>query len=182
MILQGGRPNFTEYDLTHITGESYAEQDRLGRCGTAAALLDRSMMPEGERGSMGNIRPSGWQTVKYPDLIEDGFLYNRCHLIAWALSGQNDNERNLITGTRHMNAGSMLAFELQVMQYLDSFENHVLYRVTPLFYGPELVARGVEMEAYSVEDRGQGICFHVFVYNVQPGIEINYLTGDSRRS
>ena len=128
------------------------------------------------------IRPSGWQTVKYPDLIEDNYLYNRCHLIAHALSGTNDIEENLITGTRYMNSTSMLAFELQVMQYLDHSKNHVLYRVTPFFRDYELVARGVEMEAYSVEDRGKGLCFHVFVYNYQPGIEINYLTGDSMRS
>ena len=163
--LNQGIPNFTEYDLTHITGEYYSDLDRLGRCGPAWAFLDRSMMPTEERGGIGSIRPSGWQTVKYPDIIEDSFLYNRCHLIAYGLCGQNDNEKNLITGTRYMNATSMLPFEIQVMQYLDSSENHVLYRVTPYFKGNELVARGVEMEAYSVEDQGKGVCYHVFVYN-----------------
>lgn len=181
VILNGNRPNFTAYDLAHFSGEQYSELDRLDRCGPATALLHRSMMPKEERGSIGAVRPSGWQTAKYPDLIEDNYLYNRCHLIAYALTGQNENEKNLITGTRHMNASSMLSYELPVMQYLDASDNHVLYRVTPYFRGAEQVARGVEMEAFSVEDRGQGVCFHVFVYNWQPGIEINYLTGDSRR-
>ena len=181
IILNGNIPNFTEYDLTRITGESYSELDRLGRCGPACALLDRSVINRGDRSDIGMIRPSGWKTAKYPDVIEDNYLYNRCHLIAHALSGSNDIEENLITGTRHMNAVSMLAFELSVMQYLDRSDNHVLYRVTPYFREYELVARGVEMEAYSVEDRGKGLCFHVFVYNYQPGIEINYLTGDSRQ-
>ena len=180
IVLGDNRPNFTEYDLTHISGEFYSDLDSLGRCGVAYALLDRSMMPQGERGSIGMIKPSGWQTIKYPDLIEDNYLYNRCHLIAYALSGQNDNVKNLITGTRYMNATSMLAFELQVMQYLDYSDNHVLYRVTPYFKDKELVARGVEMEAYSVEDQGESLCFHVFVYNYQPGIEIDYLTGNSK--
>lgn len=181
IVLNNGIPNFTNHDLTHSTGEYYSDLDRLGRCGQAWALLDRSMMPTEERESIGSIRPSGWQIVKYPDIIEDSFLYNRCHLIAYGLSGQNDNEKNLITGTRYMNATSMLPFEIQVMQYLDFSENHVLYRVTPYFKGNELVARGVEMEAYSVEDQGRGVCYHVFVYNQQPGIQIDYLTGESRR-
>ena len=180
-VLNGNMPNFTEYDLTHITGEYYSDLDKLGRCGMAYAMLDASGMNREVRSDIGTIRPSGWQTVKYPDLIEDNYLYNRCHLIAHALSGENDIEENLITGTRYMNSTSMLAFELQVMQYLDYSKNHVLYRVTPFFRNYELVARGVEMEAYSVEDRGKGLCFHVFVYNYQPGIEINYLTGDSMR-
>ena len=181
-VLNGNIPNFTEYDFTHITGEYYSDLDKLGRCGMAYAMLDSSGKNREERSGIGMIRPSGWQTVKYPDLIEDNYLYNRCHLIAHALSGTNDIEENLITGTRYMNSTSMLAFELQVMQYLDHSKNHVLYRVTPYFRDYELVARGVEMEAYSVEDRGKGLCFHVFVYNYQPGIEINYLTGDSMRS
>ncbi|MBR3245934.1 MAG: DNA/RNA non-specific endonuclease [Parasporobacterium sp.] len=179
IVLNDNTPNFTEYDIANITGENYSELDKLGRCGTAVALLDRTMMPEEERGQIGQIKPSGWHTVKYPDLIEDNYLYNRCHLIAYAMTGQNDNVLNLITGTRYLNATTMLPFEIQVLQYLDYSDNHVLYRVTPYFRDDELVARGVEMEAYSVEDEGEGVCFHVFVYNYQPGIEIDYLTGDS---
>ena len=137
------------------------------------------MMPAEERGDIGAIRPSGWHTVRYDDLIEDKYLYNRCHLIAYAMTGQNSNKLNLITGTRYLNTVGMLPFEIQVLQYLDESENHVLYRVTPFFKGNELVARGVEMEAWSLEDQGRGVCFHVFVYNYQPGIVIDYSTGDS---
>ena len=139
-------------------------------------------MPEEneEREAIGMIKPSGWQTVKYPELIEDLYLYNRCHLIAYALTGQNDNEENLITGTRYMNSELMLKYEMDVIHYVEDTDNHVLYRVRPLFKGNELVARGVEMEAYSVEDNGAGLSFHVFVYNVQPGIEIDYATGESK--
>lgn len=180
--LNGGKPCFTAYDLEHITGESFTELDRLGRCGTAVAMLDRTMMPVESRGSIGDIRPSGWVQAKYPGIVdsEPPYLYNRCHLIAYAMTGQNANKLNLITGTRYMNATTMLAYEEQVLRYLDNSENHVLYRVSPLFKDSELVARGVEIEAYSVEDNGRGICFHVFVYNVQPGIEIDYKTGESR--
>lgn len=179
IYLNGNQPNFTEYDKTHIVGEHYSALDWLGRCGPAYAMIDRSMMPTEERGEIGMVKPSGWHTVTYPDLIESRYLYNRSHLIAFALTGENANERNLITGTRYMNATSMLPFEIDAMQYLDDYDNHVLYRVTPLFRGNELVARGVEMEAYSVEDHGAGLCFHVFVYNHQPGIEIDYATGES---
>ena len=137
-------------------------------------------MPTAEREAIGMIKPSGWQTIKYPDVISDLYLYNRCHLIAYALTGQNANEQNLITGTRYMNISGMLPFENLVIDYLEETNNHVLYRVTPFFKGNELIARGVEMEALSVEDGGEGLCFHVFVYNYQPGIEIDYMTGDSR--
>ncbi len=178
-VLHDNAPDFTQYDLTHVQGENYALLDALGRCGPAMALLDRSMMPEAQRGEIGDVRPSGWHTAKYPELIEDNFLYNRCHLIAYAMTGQNANPQNLITGTRAMNVDGMLPFEVQVLEYLDAHDGHVLYRVTPFFKGDELVARGVEMEAWSVEDEGSGVCFHVFVYNVQPGIEIDYRTGDS---
>ena len=136
-------------------------------------------MPKGDRQGHLTVTPSGWRSVKYPDLIEDLFLYNRCHLIAYALAGEDDNPQNLITGTRYLNVEGMLPFEIQVAKYLDRTDNHVLYRVTPLFYGEEAVARGVEMEAYSVEDEGEGICFHIYVFNVQPGILIDYRTGDS---
>lgn len=182
IILNDNVPLFTENDFKLIEGESYSELDDLGRCGTAVAMLSHEMMPTEERGSIGQIKPSGWNQKKYEGYVDSDppYLYNRCHLIAYALTGQNANEKNLITGTRYMNATTMLPFELQVMQYLDDSENHVLYRVTPYFKGDELVARGVEIEAYSVEDDGAGVCFHVFVYNVQPGIEIDYETGESR--
>lgn len=180
IVLNDNMPNFSKKDLQNIQGEHYSELDKLGRCGVAYAMIDSSMMPSEERGEIGHIKPSGWHTVKYPDVIEDRYLYNRSHLIAYALTGQNDNEKNLITGTRYMNATTMLQFEKKVMKYLDESTNRVLYRVTPHFIGDELVARGVEIEAYSVEDYGEGVCFHVFVYNYQPGIEINYLTGESK--
>lgn len=181
IILNGNVPLFTENDFKSIEGESYSELDDLGRCGTAVAMLSHEMMPTEERESIGQIKPSGWNQEKYEGYIDSNppYLYNRCHLIAHALTGQNANEKNLITGTRYMNAETMLDFELQVMRYLDKSDNHVMYRVTPFFKGNELVARGVEMEAYSVEDNGAGVCFHVFVYNVQPGIEIDYRTGES---
>lgn len=180
--LSGNKPNLTEYDFSHITGENYSELDRLGRCGTATVMLDKSMMPTEERGSIGQIKPSGWVQEKYPGIVdsEPPYLYNRCHLVAYALTGQNANELNLITGTRYFNVEGMLPFEESVMRYLDNSDNHVLYRVSPYFKDNELLARGVEMEAYSIEDDGEGICFHVFVYNVQPGIELNYKTGESR--
>lgn len=179
--LNGNIPSFTEYDLEQITGERYSDLDPLGRCGSAAAMLDESMMPSEERGEIGEVRPSGWRQKKYPGIIDSDppFLYNRCHLIAFALTGQNANEKNLITGTRYMNFIAMLPYEQRVMRFLDSSGDHVLYRVTPYFRGAELLARGVELEAYSVEDSGRGVCFHVFAYNVQPGIGIDYRTGES---
>ena len=180
IILNDNLPNFNEADAAYFSGEYYSRLDRLGRCGSAAAMLERSMMPTEERGEIGMIQPSGWHTVKYPEQIEGMYLYNRCHLIAYCLTGQNANEKNLITGTRYLNQSLMLPYEEQVAKYLDESQNHVLYRVTPYFKEKERVARGVEMEAYSVEDNGEGICFHVFLYNVQPGIEIDYQTGDSR--
>lgn len=181
IVLNGGRPNFTEWELSHITGEHYSELDGLSRCGTAVAMLSRDMMPTEKRGDIGEIRPSGWKQKKYEDLIDESppYLYNRSHLIAYALTGQEANEKNLITGTRYLNATTMLPWEERVMRYLDRTEGHVLYRVTPYFKGSELVARGVEMEAYSVEDHGKSICYHVFLYNIQPGIIIDYATGKS---
>lgn len=174
-------PEFNEYDYMNITGESYSELDQLGRCGTAVAMLDRSMMPTEKRGSIGEVKPSGWVQNKYPGIVdsEPPYLYNRSHLIAYALTGQNANEQNLITGTRYFNVESMLPFEESVMRYLDDSTNHVLYRVSPYFKDKELVARGVEIEAYSIEDNGAGVCFHVFVYNVQPGVVIDYATGNN---
>ncbi len=182
VMLNNDLPIFTDKEKEEIQGESYSELDALGRCGEAVARLHKSMMPTGERGAIGHIRPSGWHTVKYPDLIKDRYLYNRCHLIAFALTGQTDNEKNLITGTRHMNAELMLPYEKRVIDYLEDTGNHVLYRVRPRFKKDELVARGIEMEAWSVEDEGKGLSFHVFLYNVQPGIVIDYKTGESKRA
>ena len=180
--LNGGVPGFTEEDLRSITGETYSEPDLLGRCGPAAALLSRGMMPSEKRGSTPGIRPTGWVQEKYPEIVDADppYLYNRCHLIAYALTGHEGDERSLITGTRYMNTEGMLPYEIMTARYLERSDGRVLYRVTPYFRGNERLARGVEMEAWSVEDRGKGLCFHVFVYNVQPGIWIDYLTGNSR--
>lgn len=176
--------NYPFFELSEIDAstdfEIYSKLDRLGRCGTAYANLSNKMMPSEERGQIGIVKPSGWHTVKYPDVIEDLYLYNRCHLIAYSLSGENANELNLITGTRYLNIKGMLPFEIKVLQYIEDTGNHVLYRVTPIFNESELLARGVLLEAQSVEDEGEGICFNVFVYNVQPGINIDYSDGSSR--
>ncbi len=179
--INGSIPFFMESDITATAYEEYSPLDRLGRCGPAMACLCREMMPTEERGEIGMIKPSGWHTVRYDDLIEDKYLYNRCHLIAYMLAGENDNERNLITGTRYMNTEGMLPFEIETADYILSTGNHVLYRVTPCFSDDDLVAAGVLMEAYSVEDNGRGLAFNVFVFNVQPGITIDYKTGNSRR-
>ena len=174
-------PFFRETDITTTAYEEYSPLDGLGRCGRAMACLGRETMPAGERGPIGMIRPSGWHTVRYDDLIEDNYLYNRCHLIAFMLAGENDNERNLITGTGYMNTEGMLPFEIETADYILQTGNHVLYRVTPCFSGNDLVAAGVLMEAYSVEDGGRGLAFNVFVFNIQPGIVIDYRTGNSSR-
>jgi DNA-entry nuclease len=160
--------------------ESYSNLDKLGRCGVAFANICPELMPDEERGSIGDVRPSGWHTVKYPDLIEDNYLYNRSHLIAYSLAGENANEKNLITGTRFLNQETMQIFELRVLDYVRDTGNHVLYRVTPVFEGDNLLVSGVQMEAWSVEDSGKSICFNVYCYNVQPGIEIDYATGESK--
>jgi DNA-entry nuclease len=180
--LHNNKPLFAEDELTTEAFETYADLDELGRCGTAYACIGTEIMPTEERGAIGQVKPSGWHTVKYNDLIEGNYLYNRCHLIAYELSGENANRENLITGTRYMNIKGMLPFENEVADYVKETKNHVLYRVTPVFAGENLVASGVSMEAYSVEDSGEGICFYVYVYNVQPGIEIDYATGESRRA
>lgn len=179
VILNNNIPFFDENDKSNPTFEYYSPLDSLGRCGAATANLAKELMPNTERGPMGHIKPTGWHTVKYPDQIGDVYLYNRCHLIAFSLAGENDNVQNLITGTRFMNISGMLPFEKEVASYIDSTNHHVLYRVIPYFIGDELVARGVQMEAYSIEDNGKGVCFNVFVYNVQPGIGIDYSTGES---
>lgn len=177
--LADGIPYFSENEMTTTVFESYSDLDSLGRCGQAYANICKELMPTEERGQIGQVKPSGWHTVKYPDIISDRFLYNRCHLIGYQLGAENANEKNLITGTRSMNIDGMLDFENQIADYVKKTDNHVLYRVTPLFYEEDLVCRGVEMEAYSIEDDGEGIRFHVFAYNVQPGITIDYKTGDS---
>ena len=177
--VNGNQPTFNNEDITTEVFEEYSEVDSLGRCGVAYANVCQALMPTEERGEIGMIRPSGWHTVKYPDVIEDLYLYNRCHLIGYQLTGENANEKNLITGTRYMNVVGMLPFENEVADYVRKTDNHVLYRVTPVFTGNNLVADGVLMEAYSVEDAGKGVSFCVFVHNVQPGVEIDYSTGES---
>ncbi len=171
-------PDFSDSDMTTEAFEYYSAWDSLGRCGTAYANICPESMPTEERGEIGAIKPSGWHTVKY-DVIEDLFLYNRCHLIGYQLAGENDNELNLITGTRYLNIEGMLPFENQVASYVENTGNHVLYRVTPIYDGDNLVASGVQMEAKSVEDKGNGIAFNVYCYNVQPGVWIDYATGES---
>lgn len=182
IVINNSNPNFTKWDYSNIRGQNFSKLDALGRCGSAIARLDKSMMPTEKRGDIGQIKPTGWVQNKYEGIINSNppYLYNRSHLIAYALTGENANELNLITGTRYMNASLMLPWEEIVMRYLDNSSNHVLYRVTPYFKGSELLARGVEMEAYSIEDNGRGVCFHVFIYNIQPGIEIDYSTGDNK--
>ena len=181
VVLNGNEPEFTEEDMSTESYEFYSELDEAGRCGIVKANLGRDLMPTEERGSIGQVKPSGWKTVKY-DNVDGKYLYNRCHLIGFQLSGENANERNLITGTRYMNVDGMLPFENMVADYIKETGNHVLYRVTPFFEGDNLVASGVQMEAKSVEDDGEGILFNVYVYNVQPGIEIDYRTGSSKAS
>lgn len=178
VIVNDNQPYFDESDFTTKSFETYSSLDALGRCGVAYANIGEDLMPTKERGSIGMIKPSGWQMVKY-DFVDGKYLYNRCHLIGYQLSGENANERNLITGTRYMNTEGMLPFENEVANYVQDTGNHVLYRVTPIFDGNNLVADGVLMEAMSVEDRGLDIEFNVFVYNVQPNVKIDYLTGKS---
>ena len=172
-------PLFTEDEITSKSYESYAELDSLGRCGVTIACLGTDTMPTEERGGIGSVKPSGWHTVKYNGLVDGNYLYNRCHLIGYQLSGENANNKNLITGTRYLNIAGMLDFENDTADYIRTTQNHVMYRVTPIFISNELVARGVLMEGYSVEDNGSGLKFCVFAYNVQPGITINYTTGES---
>ena len=176
--INDNRPSFSDKDKDRV--EEYSKLDKLGRCGPAFANVGKELMPTSPRESIRDVRPSGWHTVKYDGIIEDRYLYNRCHLIAFMLAGENANERNLITGTRYFNVEGMLPFEIQVADYVKSTGNHVLYRVRPIFKGNDLVARGVQMEAQSVEDGGEGISFNVYCYNVQPGIRINYKDGSSQ--
>ncbi len=178
VAVNNNEPFFTDSDITTTAFENYSDLDSLGRCGVAYANICKDIMPTEERGKIGMIKPSGWHTVKY-DVIKDRYLYNRCHLIGYQLAGENANPKNLITGTRYLNVEGMLPFENLVADYVNNTGNHVLYRVTPMFSGSNLVANGVLIEAKSVEDNGGGILFNVYCYNVQPGVGINYENGDS---
>ena len=181
VTLNDNKPDFSSDELTEEGYESYSPLDELGRCGEVIASLGIETMPakDEERGSISHVYPSGWVQAKY-DFVSGKYLYNRSHLIGWQLSAENDNQCNLITGTRYFNVEGMLPFENMVADYIRETKNHVAYRVTPIFVGDDLVCIGVQMEAFSVEDEGEGVCFNVFVYNVQPGVTINYATGESK--
>ena len=178
VAINGNAPTFTEEELTDYSCNYFADLDSLGRCGRTQVMLSPQTMPTEERGEIGMVKPTGWHTVKYQG-IDGNYLYNRCHLIGYQLSGENANEKNLITGTRYLNVVGMLPYENAIADYIRRSGNHVLYRVTPIFDGDNLLASGVQMEAHSVEDNGKGIYFNIFCYNVQPGITIDYVTGDS---
>ena len=181
VAVNNNQPNFSTAELTTKSYESYSPLDSLGRCGVAIASIGRDIMPTEDRGSIGQVKPSGWHTVKY-DCVDGKYLYNRCHLIGYQLTGENANTRNLITGTRFLNIQGMLPFENMVADYVKETGNHVAYRVTPIFKGNNLLASGVQIEGYSIEDNGDGICFNVYCYNVQPGVTINYADGSSSLS
>lgn len=181
VVINDNIPEFEKEDLTTESYEFYSELDDLGRCGVAEANIGQDLMPTEKRGNISQVKPSGWQSVKY-DHVDGKYLYNRCHLIGYQLTAENANERNLITGTRAMNADEMLPFENLTADYIKETGNHVMYRVTPVFEGDNLVATGVQMEAESVEDDGEGVSYNVFIYNVQPGISIDYATGRSRET
>ena len=179
--INDNEPTFTEDELTTDSYEEYSPLDELGRCQTAEACVGEDLMPTQKRESISSVKPTGWVNKEY-DGIDGGYLYNRCHLIGFQLTGENANERNLITGTRYMNVDGMLPFENMVADYIKETGNHVLYRVTPIYEGDNLVVSGVQMEAKSVEDNGEGILFNVYCYNVQPGVTIDYATGESQLS
>ena len=178
VAVNGNVPFFTEEELSSASYETYGELDPLGRCTVCVASVGQDLMPAEERGNIGTVKPTGWHTVKY-DFIDGKYLYNRCHLIGYQLTGENANEKNLITGTRYLNIEGMLPFENMVADYVKETDQHVMYRVTPVFEGDNLLASGVLMEGKSVEDNGEGILFCVFAYNVQPGVSIDYVTGES---
>ena len=180
-IVNDNQPVFSKEEITTESFEQYAELDELGRCGAAFACVGTDLMPMEKRGNISRVKPTGWHSTRY-DFIDGNNLYNRCHLIAYQLSGENANEKNLITGTRYMNVSGMLPFEEQVGDYVRETGNHVMYRVTPVFIGDNLIADGVQMEALSVEDGGEGVSYNVYVFNIQPGIEIDYATGESIES
>lgn len=181
VVIDDNRPSFTGEELSFAAGggyEIYSSLDSLGRCGITEACVGPDTMPTEDRGDISSVKPTGWKQNFY-DFVDGEALYNRCHLIGFQLTGENANEQNLITGTRYMNVDGMLPFEDMVADYVKETGNHVLYRVTPVFEGMDLVAKGVRMEALSVEDGGDGVCFNVFCYNVQPGVEIDYATGEN---
>lgn len=178
--LNGNVPEFSKSEKTYSESfEEYGKLDSLGRCTYAVSCIGKDLMPTEKRGSIGSVKPSGWHISKY-DFVDGKYLYNRCHLIGYQLTAENANERNLITGTRYLNVEGMLPFENDVADYIEITNNHVYYKVTPIFQGNNLVANGVQMQAYSVEDNGQGVSFNVYCYNVQPGVAIDYATGDNQ--
>jgi len=177
-IINSNEPLFEEEDYVPESFEFYSELDELGRCGYAMACIGKDLMPTEERESISHVKPSGWVQAEY-DIVDGKNLYNRCHLIGFQLTGENANKCNLITGTRYMNVEGMLPFENMIADYIKETGNHVLYRVTPVYEGDNLVASGVVLEAVSVEDLGEELYFHVYVYNVQPGVIIDYATGES---
>ena len=180
VIINDNNPDFETGSLNTQAFEEYSELDSLGRCGVATANIGQEIMPTEKRGDISSVKPSGWKNKEYDKNLVDGrYIYNRCHLIGYQLTGENDNEKNLITGTRYMNVEGMLPFENMVADYIKETNNHVMYRVTPIYEGDNLVASGVQMEAYSVEDNGEGICFNIYAYNNQPEITIDYATGDN---
>ena len=179
VVINNNQPEFTEDDYTTESYEYYAPLDKLERCTLAMACVGYDLMPTEDRGSISSVKPSGWVQAQY-DVVDGKNLYNRCHMIGFQLTGENANEKNLITGTRYMNVEGMLPFENMIADYVKETRNHVLYRVTPVYDGTNLVARGVQLEALSMEDNGDGICFNVYVYNNQPGVVIDYATGESR--
>lgn len=179
--VHGNKPYFTKKEKENTKSfENYHKLDKRGRCGVAYANVSPETMPTEARGAIGSVKPTGWHTVKYNGVVDGNYLYNRCHLIAYCLTAENANKKNLITGTRYLNIEGMLPYETMVAKYVEETGNHVLYRVTPIFKGNNLLASGVLMEGYSVEDNGKGICYCVYAYNVQPGIKIDYKTGDSK--
>lgn len=179
--IHGNKPYFTKKEKGNTKSfENYHKLDKLGRCGVAYANISQETMPTEERGAIGSVKPTGWHTAKYKGVVDGNYLYNRCHLIAYCLTAENANKKNLITGTRYLNIEGMLPYETMVAKYVEKTGNHVLYRVTPVFKGNNLLASGVLMEGYSVEDNGKGINYCVYAYNVQPGIKIDYKTGDSK--
>ena len=179
--VNNGVPEFAANEITTASYEQYGSLDSLGRCTTAIACVGIDIMPTEERGSIGTVKPTGWNQNKYPGIVdsEPPYPYNRCHLIGYQLTGENANEKNLITGTRYFNIEGMLPYENKVANYVKSTGNHVMYRVTPVFSGNNLLCDGVKIEAYSVEDSGKGVSFNVFCYNVQPGIKIDYSDGSN---
>lgn len=181
VVINGNEPFFDETDYTTEAFEEYSDLDSLGRCGVAYANICKEIMPTEDRQDINSVTPSGWVQNEY-DFVDGGYLYNRCHLIGHQLAGEDANEKNLITGTRYLNIQGMLPFENMVADYVDETDNHVLYRVTPVYDGDNHVASGVLMEGWSVEDSGDGICYNVYCYNVQPGVEIDYATGDNWES